>query len=150
NGDPHPGNYLFRRGGRVVFLDYGLVKHFEDEVRIFEDLIDAMVLDHDPVRFRRLIEEVGLLTRGLDVTDDQVMAYFSHFYELVMTEGEVTITPEYASESVRRYFDLSGPHAEMMKSVNLPPGFVVVQRINLGLNALFAELGATADWRRLA
>ena len=28
NGDPHPGNYLFRPGGRVTFLDFGLVKHF--------------------------------------------------------------------------------------------------------------------------
>ena len=28
NGDPHPGNYLFHPGGRVTFLDFGLVKHF--------------------------------------------------------------------------------------------------------------------------
>ncbi len=25
NGDPHPGNYLFHGGGRVTFLDFGLV-----------------------------------------------------------------------------------------------------------------------------
>ena len=31
NGDPHPGNYLFRSGGRVTFLDFGLVKHFTAE-----------------------------------------------------------------------------------------------------------------------
>ena len=31
NGDPHPGNYLFQPGGRVTFLDYGLVKHFQPE-----------------------------------------------------------------------------------------------------------------------
>jgi predicted unusual protein kinase regulating ubiquinone biosynthesis (AarF/ABC1/UbiB family) len=24
NGDPHPGNYLFHRDGRVTFLDFGL------------------------------------------------------------------------------------------------------------------------------
>src|SRR5690242_8360961 len=30
NGDPHPGNYLFHGGGRVTFLDFGLVKHFTD------------------------------------------------------------------------------------------------------------------------
>ena len=28
NGDPHPGNYLFRPGGQVTFLDFGLVKRF--------------------------------------------------------------------------------------------------------------------------
>ena len=31
NGDPHPGNYLFEPGGRVTFLDFGLVKHFTDD-----------------------------------------------------------------------------------------------------------------------
>ena len=31
NGDPHPGNYLFRAGGQVTFLDFGLVKHFTDD-----------------------------------------------------------------------------------------------------------------------
>ena len=30
NGDPHPGNYLFRPGGRVTFLDFGLVTPFGD------------------------------------------------------------------------------------------------------------------------
>ena len=30
NGDPHPGNYLFRPGGQVTFLDFGLCKRFTD------------------------------------------------------------------------------------------------------------------------
>ena len=30
NGDPHPGNYLFQPGGRVTFLDFGLVTPFGD------------------------------------------------------------------------------------------------------------------------
>jgi predicted unusual protein kinase regulating ubiquinone biosynthesis (AarF/ABC1/UbiB family) len=150
NGDPHPGNYLFQPGGRVTFLDYGLVKHFEDEVGLFEDMIDAMVLHHEPARFRRIIEDVGLLKPDLPATDEQVLDYFRYFYEMVLHEGEYTVTSEYASESVRRYFDLSGPHAEIMKAANLPRGFVIIQRINLGLVAVLAELAPTANWRRLA
>ena len=60
------------------------------------------------------------------------------------------MTPEYASESVRRFFDLSGPYAEIIKSANLPPSMVIIQRINLGLFSLMAELEATANWRRVA
>ena len=48
NGDPHPGNYLFRPGGRVTFLDFGLVKHFtEAELAPFEEMIRAMVIEPD-------------------------------------------------------------------------------------------------------
>lgn len=151
NGDPHPGNYLFRPGGQVTFLDFGLVKHFTAaELRPFEEMITAMVIDPDPAAFRRIIERVGLLPEGQPFDDAELVDYFGHFYELVRQPGELTITAEYASESVRRYFDQRGPYGPIMRAVNLPASFVVIQRINLGLYALFGDLHTTGDWRRLA
>ena len=32
----------------------------------------------------------------------------------------------------------------------MPPGMVIIQRINLGLYAILGELHATANWRRIA
>jgi len=151
NGDPHPGNYLFGPGGRITFLDYGLCKVFTpDEVAVFEHLIKAMVFDQDMAAFARYSEEIGVLRNASQFTDRQIFEYFSHFYEFVLTDETMTMTPEYASESVRHFFDLSGPYAEIMRNANLPPSLVIIQRINLGLFALFAELGATGNWRRLA
>ncbi|MCX7622111.1 MAG: hypothetical protein N2037_14920, partial [Acidimicrobiales bacterium] len=37
-----------------------------------------------------------------------------------------------------------------MKAANVPPSMVIIQRINLGLYALFGELRARGNWRRLA
>jgi hypothetical protein len=67
-----------------------------------------------------------------------------------MEDRVLEITPEWSSQSVRAFFDLSGPHAEIMKAANLPPSMVVIQRINLGLFALFGDLGARGNWRRIA
>ena len=151
NGDPHPGNYLFAPDGKVTFLDYGLVKVFTpDEIGRFAEMIISMCIERDIGRFRKSVEQVGILTDGSRFSDAQVEDYFRHFYELVLDDVTMTITPEYASESLRRFFDLSGPHAEMIKSVNLPSSMVIIQRINLGLYALFSELEATGNWRRLA
>ncbi|MCC5952963.1 MAG: AarF/ABC1/UbiB kinase family protein [Acidimicrobiia bacterium] len=151
NGDPHPGNYLFRPGGQVTFLDFGLVKHFtEAELLPFEEMIRAMVLEPDPAAFRAIIERVGLLPAGLPFTDEQLIDYFGHFYEFVATDGTYEITSEYASETVRRFFDQRGAYGDIMRSVSLPASFVIIQRINLGLYALFGELRATGNWRRLA
>jgi predicted unusual protein kinase regulating ubiquinone biosynthesis (AarF/ABC1/UbiB family) len=151
NGDPHPGNYLFRPGGQVTFLDFGLVKHFTTaELLPFEEMISAMVITPDPAEFRRIIERVGLLPPGQPFDDAELVEYFGHFYELVRQPGELTITAEYASESVRRYFDQRGPYGPIMRAVNLPASFVIIQRINLGLYALFGDLYATGNWRRLA
>ena len=151
NGDPHPGNYLFRPGGQITFLDFGLVKHFTaHELSHFEAMIRPMVLDPDPAKFREAIERIGLLNPGEPFTDDEVTAYFGHFYEFMIEDAPFTMTPEYASETVRRYFDQRGPYGEIMKTANLPPSFVIIQRINLGLYALFGELHATLNFRRLA
>jgi predicted unusual protein kinase regulating ubiquinone biosynthesis (AarF/ABC1/UbiB family) len=151
NGDPHPGNYLFAPGGRVTFLDYGLCKVFtSDEVAMFERLIKAMVFERDMEQFARWSQDFGLLDDAARFGERDVFDYFSHFYEMVLEDRPTTITAEYASESIRRFFDRGGPHAEILRAANLPPAFVIIQRINLGLFAVMAELEATANWRRIA
>ncbi len=151
NGDPHPGNYLFRPDGHVVFLDFGLVKRFApQETDTFSSMIKSLVLDGDVHTFRRTIEDIGLLRRGEPFSDELVEEYFGHFYEWVLRDEPTTMSPEYASESVRRIFDASGPYGPIMKSANVPPSFVIIQRINLGLFALLGDLHARANWRRIA
>ena len=148
NGDPHPGNYLFERGGRVTFLDFGLVKRFTDtELEVFEQMIDAAVLNPDPARFRAVVEDVGLLRRGAPVTTEETSRYFEAFYAIVRDRRPNTITPDYASDLVRRVFDTDSAIAQ---HATLPRSFVVIQRINLGLYSILARLCATRSWRTIA
>jgi predicted unusual protein kinase regulating ubiquinone biosynthesis (AarF/ABC1/UbiB family) len=151
NGDPHPGNYLFRPGGRVTFLDFGLVKHFTaPEIDVFGEMIRMMVIERDLPRFRAVIERIGLLAPGTPVSDSEVLDYYSHFYEFVMEDAEVTVTPEWSTEAAARYFDPTGPYGPIIKAANLPRSFVIIQRINLGLMAILGDLAATANFRRIA
>ena len=148
NGDPHPGNYLFERGGRVTFLDFGLVKRFtNEELGVFEQMIDAAVLHPDPSRFRTVVEDVGLLRKSAPVTTEEISLYFEAFYAIVRDRLPNTITPAYASDLVRRVFDTDSAIAQ---HATLPRSFVVIQRINLGLYSILARLEATACWRSIA
>jgi predicted unusual protein kinase regulating ubiquinone biosynthesis (AarF/ABC1/UbiB family) len=148
NGDPHPGNYVFHGGGRVTILDFGLVKWFtEGDVALLAEMIKSMVLEHDIHRFRAAAEAAGFLRPDPDLDDAAVADYFRHYYELVYDGGRLHVSPEYAAETVRTFFDASNP---VVKRANVPPQFVILQRINLGLYAVLAGLGATADWRRIA
>lgn len=155
NGDPHPGNYLFERGGpmgvRVTFLDFGLVKEFTaDEMALFHGMIRAQVTDRDPVRYRRTVEDAGLLLPGAPYSTDELMDYFGYFYHPVLEDKPFTYTTSYAREALKRTFDPAGQHTEMMKWFNLPPAFVVLNRIQWGLNAVLAALDATANWRAIS
>ena len=69
------------------------------------------------------------------------------FYDTIRKPGPLTITGDYASAVVRRFFDVRSPVAGY---VSVPRSYVILQRINLGLFAVLGELSATADWRAIA
>jgi predicted unusual protein kinase regulating ubiquinone biosynthesis (AarF/ABC1/UbiB family) len=148
NGDPHPGNYLFHGGGRVTFLDFGLVKRFTDEeMTTFIGMVKAAAYEHDVPTFRRIVEDAGMLRRGAPADDDEIGEYFGQFYESVKEDKVVTWSSEYASRIVRHTFDRTSPISQY---ATVPRAFVFIQRINLGLYALLGELRATGNYRRMA
>lgn len=148
NGDPHPGNYLFRKGGQVTFLDFGLVKHFTDaEMTTFQGMISAAVLRPDPAEYRRIVEDAGMLQRVDHLDTDEVGTYFQHFYAPVRENRQMTWTAEYASSIVRHVFDRSSPIAQF---ATVPRAFVFIQRINLGLYAILGQLRARGNYRQIS
>jgi predicted unusual protein kinase regulating ubiquinone biosynthesis (AarF/ABC1/UbiB family) len=148
NGDPHPGNYLFHGQGRVTFLDFGLVKHFTDaDLRPLIDMVRTLCVDHQPEQFRASLEEAGFIAAGAPLSTEQIVDHLAVFYELVRESRIMTVTSDYASAVVRRFFDVRSPVAEF---ANVPRSYVILQRINLGLFALLGDLHATANWRAIA
>jgi len=148
NGDPHPGNYLFHRDGKVTFLDFGLVKDFSvAEMTTFETMVRLAAVDHDVPGFRSVLENAGMLKVDAPVETTDVGTYFSRFYEPVAARREITWTPEYASGIVRHTFDRSSPISQY---ATVPRAFVFIQRINLGLYALLGDLNATGNYREIA
>jgi predicted unusual protein kinase regulating ubiquinone biosynthesis (AarF/ABC1/UbiB family) len=148
NGDPHPGNYLFQRGGRVTFLDFGLVRHFTPaELRPLLQMARTICVEHDPGAFRASLENAGFLRPGAPVSTQAIVEHLAVFYDTIREPGPRTITSDYASSVVRRFFDVRSPVAAY---IAVPRPYVILQRINLGLFAVLGELSATADWRAIS
>jgi predicted unusual protein kinase regulating ubiquinone biosynthesis (AarF/ABC1/UbiB family) len=148
NGDPHPGNYLFHRGGQVTFLDFGLVRHFTPaELQPLLAMARTICVEHDPDAFRATLENAGFLRPGAPVSTPAITGHLALFYDTIREPGPVTITSDYATAVARRFFDLHSPVAAY---INLPRPYVILQRINLGLFAVLGDLTATADWRAIA
>jgi predicted unusual protein kinase regulating ubiquinone biosynthesis (AarF/ABC1/UbiB family) len=148
NGDPHPGNYLFHGGGKVTFLDFGMVKHFTDA-----DLIPLMQMarnlcvNDDPGLFRASMEEAGFLVPGAPLSDAEITDHLALFYQLIRESKPIEVTSDYATAVVHRFFDVRSPVAQYAR---IPQSYVVLQRINLGLFALLGDMHATANWRAIA
>jgi predicted unusual protein kinase regulating ubiquinone biosynthesis (AarF/ABC1/UbiB family) len=148
NGDPHPGNYLFQRGGRVTFLDFGLVRHFTPaELQPLLQMARTICVEHDPEAFRASLENAGFLRSGAPISTQAIVEHLAVFYDTIREPGPLTITSDYASSVVRRFFDVRSPVAAY---ISVPRPYVILQRINLGLFAVLGELSATADWRAIS
>lgn len=148
NGDPHPGNYIFHRDGRVTFLDFGLIKHFTvEEMSMFQSMVTAAVLNNDMDTYRSIIEDAGMLPKDAPVSTADAGAYFSHFYEPVRESRTMTWDSAYATSIVRHTFDRTSPIAQY---ATVPRSFVFIQRINLGLYAILGQLRATGNFRRIS
>jgi len=148
NGDPHPGNYLFQRGGQVTFLDFGLVRHFTPaELQPLMQMARTICVEHDPEAFRRSLENAGFLRPGAPLSTQAIVEHLAVFYDTIREPGPLTITSDYASSVVHRFFDLRSPVADY---ISVPRPYVILQRINLGLFAVLGELSATADWRAIS
>jgi predicted unusual protein kinase regulating ubiquinone biosynthesis (AarF/ABC1/UbiB family) len=148
NGDPHPGNYIFHKGGKVTFLDFGLIKHFTvDEMNMFQSMVKAAVLDNDMETYRRVIEDAGMFQKDAPFSTEEAGDYFAHFYEPVRESKLMTWTTGYATSIVRHTFDRTSAIAQY---ATVPKSFVFIQRINLGLYALLGQLGASGNFRRIS
>jgi predicted unusual protein kinase regulating ubiquinone biosynthesis (AarF/ABC1/UbiB family) len=149
NGDPHPGNYLVDAQGRVVFLDYGCIKYFPEQM--LTDWI-ALVRSHfagAPDEFRANAVRLGFLPEDGKVTAATLFEYFGYFYEPFRSDRTFAFTNEYNSASLKMIFKPEGEFTGLQKQLNLPPDFVFVNRIQWGVYSIMAQLGATGNYHKI-
>ena len=156
NGDPHPGNYLVEPQGtaadggvRVAFLDYGSVKMFTRErygsMRVIEQ---AMASGERDIALAAL-RDAGFLPRNAVVDEDIVYDWFMLYTKAVVSDQPFTFTPEFAAEVIRSTTDPRSRYSDVLRKLNLPPDYLLLNRIQWGLNSVLGKLGATGDWRAI-
>lgn len=149
NGDPHPGNYKFSSHGDVTFLDFGLVKRWtKGEWEQLAPSLDAIVVHRDPEELVATMERVGFLASGHGLAPQQVYDYVSTPYIPYLTDT-FTFTRQFVRDAMATIIDVKGPHAEVIEKLNMPPSFVILDRVVWGVSAILGRLEATAPWRAM-
>ncbi len=112
-----------------------------------DEEIAGFCVEHDPEAFRRSLEKSGFLRPGVPLSTEAIVEHLAVFCDTIRDPGPLTITSDYASSVVRRFFDLRSPVAGY---IAVPRSYVILQRINLGLFTVLGELSATANWRAIS
>jgi predicted unusual protein kinase regulating ubiquinone biosynthesis (AarF/ABC1/UbiB family) len=153
NGDPHPGNYLVEAGAaadggsRVSFIDYGSVKMFSRERFVSMRSIERAVASGERDAAIAALRDAGFLPPNVNVDEDTLYEWFRLYTRPVLDEQPFTFTPDFAAEVISASADPRSPYSDVLRKLNLPPDYLLLNRIQWGLNSVLGRLQARADWR---
>ncbi len=146
NADPHPGNYLIEDDGRVAFIDYGSVKLFSRERYSQMRGADEAVLIGDVAGFEHAMTTAGFLPTGHGLDVGILLEWFRLYSRPIVAEQPFTYTPEFAAEVISPAMDPKSRYFDTLRKVNLPPDYLLLNRIQWGINSVLGKLRATNDW----
>jgi hypothetical protein len=150
SGDPHPGNLLLLRDGRVAFIDFGLTK------TVPRPRIDAelAILRAGMAGDARAVHR-GLAALGFFDLDDprfdasRVLGHVRVLNAWYAEDELLTLTPEYVSRVLANAGDPRSPYWDLMRNETLPAESLLASRMQAMTLALIGQLGATANWHRI-
>ncbi len=148
NGDPHPGNYILHADGTVTFLDFGLVKRWgPGELESLAGVLDR-ILDHDVDGTIQAAIDAGFLPRDHGLDPQHIFEYISGPYEPFQASA-FTYTRDWTSKALQKVIDMQGEYGDVIRVLNMPPSYVILDRVVWGMSALLGRLSATNNWRGL-
>ena len=148
NGDPHPGNYRFQKDGSVTFLDFGLVKRWAPgELESLQPILDR-ILDDDPLGTVDALVTAGFLRVDSGHDPQRVFDYVKTPY-VPFQQDAFTFTPGFVARTIQTLVDIQGESGDIIRSLNVPPSYVILDRVTLGLAGLLGRLRARGRWRAL-
>ena len=149
NGDPHPGNYRFAPDGSVTFLDFGLVKRWEpNEWERLVPTMDAVIVNRDPDALIGAMETAGFLRPSHGLDPERVYQYASAPYVPYLTDT-FTFTREFVRDTLSKVIDVAGPFSDVISALNVPPSYVILDRVVWGVSAIMGKLGASGPFRAM-
>lgn len=144
NADPHPGNYLVAPGGDVTFLDFGCTRRFEPEMITAWKQLARAILDGKQDAMAERFRALGFVgkEKGFDWT---------YQYEAMRFMYKPFLEPgfRYHPEFVAKTFGILMFDNPNRYKLGMPPAWLFLNRLQWGLNAVLAQLGAAGPWREI-
>jgi predicted unusual protein kinase regulating ubiquinone biosynthesis (AarF/ABC1/UbiB family) len=150
SGDPHPGNFLMLADGRMAFLDFGLFKRMPQ--RLIELELETQRAGHegDAQRLWEIWAEGGLLREPDRFRPDKLLSQFLDATWWYLTDEEVSLGPEVATQVMIDMSDPRSEHFGQMRHETLPADHIFGRRVELLTLAVLGQLRVRANWHRIA
>jgi len=151
SGDPHPGNFLLLEDGRIAFLDFGLFKRMDSEPVELELAAQRAVAEGDAAALHRLLAASGFLPEPDRVDPEHLIAFVTDAIWWYTTADEpVRLTQQIATQVMIESSDPRSSYFSEMRHQDMRPEHLFGRRMEMLTLAVLAQLGASANWHRIA
>jgi len=150
SGDPHPGNSLLLRDGRMAFLDFGLFKRLPAEAAELELQMVRHSLEDRPHELAADLRAAGFVLESARYSDEQLLEQFRDLTWWYTTDAEIMLEPEIATQVMIDMSDPRSRHFAQMRHESLPPDHLFGRRLEVLTLAVLGQLRAKANWYRIA
>ena len=151
SGDPHPGNYKLMDDGRVAFLDFGMTKRLR-RAHLDADIAALRLGMHgDAAGLHAQLAGMGFFDAGDPlVPPEAVLEHFHAVTDWYTIDREVTLDRELVGQVLVDLGDPRSGYWELMKRQTMPPDALLARRMEALTLGVLGQLGATANWHRIA
>lgn len=150
SGDPHPGNSLLLRDGRMAFFDFGLFKRIDAVTAERELAMARMAIEGRAAELGEALRSSGFVLASARYTDEQLLEQFRDLTWWYITDEEITLEPEIATQVMIDMSDPRSRHFAQMRHESMPPDHLFGRRLEVLTLAVLGQLRARANWYRIA
>ncbi|MEH3053252.1 MAG: AarF/ABC1/UbiB kinase family protein [Patulibacter minatonensis] len=150
-GDPHPGNLLYDADGRLVALDFGLLRHMSPEYLDGERQLGRAIQARDAGQVHHWMATLGYLPRPDEFDQELLLRQMIAATDWYMgSDGETTIDPELVRKTIEQTGSPRSEFFSMMRRQTVPPEALLLRRMEGLVFSVLGELGARGDWGKMA
>lgn len=146
--DPHPGNFLLRNDNRLTVVDFGSVTQMPVGAPRVIGRLARLAIDDDADLVIRGLRDEGFIPEGLNPDPQILLNYLFPYLEPLRTET-FHFTRAWMQALAARMSDFNSDELRLARQLNLPPSYLMIQRVTLGSLGVLSQLGARAPFREI-
>lgn len=146
--DPHPGNFMLRTDGRLGVVDFGSVSRMPDGAAPIVGKLARLSIDGSADEVIAGLRAEGFIPDNLDPDPAVLMNYLVPYLEPLRHEI-FHFTREWMQQLWATMSDFSSPELKLARRLNLPPSYLMIQRVTLGSIGVLSQLDARAPFRSI-
>ncbi|HEX2468659.1 MAG TPA: AarF/ABC1/UbiB kinase family protein [Solirubrobacterales bacterium] len=149
NADAHPGNFILMPDDRVAFLDFGMTKKLDaEQIELEQRAVDAATR-RDPELLRQALHDLGFVKNPSKLDAERLMEHVMVVGGWYLEDRDYRVSARRVMKIIESTSDPRSEYYDLIRRENLPAEELMGRRMETGLVAVLAQLGAKRNWHRI-